>query len=350
MVLCRATIPISDPSQIGDARRQAIRVATESSFGEADCGRVAIVASELATNLARYAVAGEILLQAITVAGRRWIEVLAIDRGPGIPDIGRCLEDGFSTGGTSGTGLGAARRMSTEFDVYSTLPGPATPGGTVVFCRLAETAAISENHKRFSWAVVSRPALHETECGDAWCISERQDGLAVMVVDGLGHGPEAAKAAHEATALFDRDPFAPLPMFFDAAHVRMHGTRGGAVAAAQIDAGSRQLKYVGVGNIAGHLRGAGGEGRRGLFSHNGTVGVQIRKIQQFDYEWPASGLLVMHSDGLQGRWLLEKYPGLAQRHPAVIAGVLYRDFTRGHDDVTVAVVRLSANGAGLSGI
>src|SRR3712207_8978530 len=56
---------------------------------------------------------------------------------------------------------------------------------------------------------------------------------------------------------------------------------------------------------------------RGLFSHNGIVGVQIRKLQQFDYECPEHGLLVMHSDGLQGRWSLESYPGLSQRHPAV---------------------------------
>jgi hypothetical protein len=125
--------------------------------------------------------------------------------------------------------------------------------------------------------------------------------------------------------------------------VRMHGTRGAAMAAAQIDASCGGLKYVGIGNIAGHLHTNHGTPGRGLFSHNGIVGAQIRKLQQFDYDCASGGLLIMHSDGLQTRWRLNSYAGLSERHPAIIAAVLYRDFYRGRDDVTVAVVRLSAS-------
>jgi hypothetical protein len=164
-----------------------------------------------------------------------------------------------------------------------------------------------------------------------------------MLADGLGHGPFAAAAAEEATIVFDRDPFAPLPSIFSAAHIRMQGTRGGAMAAAQIDSSNGEMKYVGVGNIAGHLRGLEGEAKRGLFSHNGTLGAQLHKIQQFDYQCPIPGLLVMHSDGLQSRWSFDCYEGLTQSHPAIISAVLYRDFTRGRDDVTIAVVRVSPN-------
>jgi anti-sigma regulatory factor (Ser/Thr protein kinase) len=330
---CSTMVPISDASQVGEARRQANRIAEEAGFGEADKGKTAIVVSELATNIARYATGGEILMQAVYVGDRRWIDIISVDRGPGIPDVARSLADGFSTGGTSGTGLGAARRMSSEFDIYS-----AQPSGTVIFCRVASQPACLNDRRPFAWAVIGRPAPFETLCGDAWRIAERDDMLALMIVDGLGHGPEAAKAAAEAISVFDRDPFIPLADFFGASHARMHGTRGGALAAAHFDASQRKLKYAGVGNIAGHLHGERG---RGLFSHNGIVGVQIRKVQEFNYEYPASGLVVMHSDGLQSRWSLDLYPGLAQRHPAVIAGVLYRDYTRGRDDVTVAVVRLS---------
>jgi hypothetical protein len=76
-------------------------------------------------------------------------------------------------------------------------------------------------------------------------------------------------------------------------------------------------------------------------SHNGTVGLQVRKIQEVSYPWPADAVLVMHSDGLQSHWRLGQYPGLAQRDAALIAGVLYRDFTRGRDDVSVVVQRTS---------
>jgi hypothetical protein len=83
-------------------------------------------------------------------------------------------------------------------------------------------------------------------------------------------------------------------------------------------------------------------GSRGLFTHNGTVGAQVRKVQEFEYAWPDGGLLVMHSDGLQTRWSMDPYPGLMARHPAVVAGVLYRDFQRGRDDATVLVLRCNS--------
>ena len=59
----------------------------------------------------------------------------------------------------------------------------------------------------------------------------------------------------------------------------------------------------------------------------------------FSYAWPEDGLLVLHSDGLSTSTGLESYPGLAARDPVLIAGVLYRDFSRGRDDATVVVAK-----------
>jgi hypothetical protein len=73
-------------------------------------------------------------------------------------------------------------------------------------------------------------------------------------------------------------------------------------AAVRIDARDCSVKFVGVGNIAAHLRARGDGGGRGLVSHNGIVGGEVRKIQEFSYDCPEDGLLVVHSDGLQGRW------------------------------------------------
>jgi hypothetical protein len=72
---------------------------------------------------------------------------------------------------------------------------------------------------------------------------------------------------------------------------------------------------------------------------NGTVGVQCRAYRLFTYPWPGGGALVMMSDGLKSHWQLGKYHGLLERHPGLIAGVLYRDYSRGTDDTTVLVVR-----------
>jgi anti-sigma regulatory factor (Ser/Thr protein kinase) len=343
MKTSQLVIPVSDPSHVGEVRRRTKDLAGETGLNEAKREQAAIVATELATNLVRHAKAGEVVVGAVGENSHAWIELCSIDRGPGIADIGRSLEDGYSTAGGPGNGLGAIRRLSTEWDLFSQRRRDLTDSGasgTIVFSRIAETAQ-AHSSRHFSWAAISRPAPHEVLCGDAWRIAERGDELTVMIVDGLGHGPEAAKAADEATDVFDRDPFAPLTQFFQNAAVRMQGTRGGAVAAARVDAASRRVTYLGVGNIAGHLRDCREESGRGLVSHNGVVGGPMRKLQEFEYVCPEEGLLVMHSDGLQSRWNLQAYPGLLARHPAVIAAVLFRDFTRGRDDVTVAVVKAS---------
>jgi hypothetical protein len=104
-----------------------------------------------------------------------------------------------------------------------------------------------------------------------------------------------------------------------------------------VDTRAGRVQYSGIGNIAACICGAGPA--RHLVSHNGTAGHDVRKFQQFEYPWPEGALLVMASDGVSTRWDLEAYPGLAARHPAVVAGVLYRDFARGQDDATVVVAR-----------
>ena len=109
------------------------------------------------------------------------------------------------------------------------------------------------------------------------------------------------------------------------AHLALGGSRGAVMAVATLGGGT--LRYAGVGNIAGVI--TGGERGRGLPSQNGTVGLQIRRARPLDYDWPAGGRLFMRSDGLTNRWTLDSYPGLVSRHPAVQAGVLWRDCARG---------------------
>jgi len=332
----QVAIPVSEASQAGEARRVATRMAEAIGFDEKARGEVAIVVTELATNLARHARDGRLRIQALDLPAGRTMEILSIDAGPGMSDVQRCLQDGYSTAGTPGNGLGAVRRLSSVFDVHST-PG----SGTVILSRLrrpsgagASRPAMASASGGYEYAAVSIPAPREQVCGDAWRIAERGGDCAVLVVDGLGHGPLAAEAATQAVAAFDAAPFEEPPVLIDRMHRALSGTRGAALAVARIDAAG--VHYTGIGNISGVL--AGGERSRGLASQNGTVGLQLRKVQTFDYDWPSRGMLVMHSDGISSRWRLDTYPGLAQRHPAIVAGVLWRDFGRGRDDATIVVV------------
>ena len=209
----------------------------------------------------------------------------------------------------------------------------------MIVSRIATSTAPSNV---FAVGAVCLPFPGEEVCGDTWRSVERDQEIAVMVADGLGHGPEAAVAARLAGDAFEGEPFAPPEQFYQLAHRSLNGSRGAALARAVIGS-SGDVQYSGIGNIAGSLVGI--ERSRGLASQNGTVGVQIRShVSTFSHVMPAPGVLLMHSDGITSRWSFDQYPGLLLRHPAVIAGVLSRDFVRGRDDATMLVVSRSRKG------
>lgn len=321
-------LPIEETSQIGHARRMAQLAAHSAGLDEADAGRVAIVATELSTNILKHAGRGDIHLAVVQGNGTRGVEIVAIDRGPGF-NLADCLPDGFSTGGTRGEGLGAVKRQSQVMDMY------ADHRGSVVMARLFPRGAVDADI-RFG---ASHHCLHdEPVSGDGWAIALRDRKIAALVIDGLGHGEAAHKAAVIGVAAWTNaaldDPVTLIAVLDRA----MTSTRGGAVGMARFDAAADTLRYAGIGNIAGSLQSI--DASRGLASHPGIVGVQSRRAQSFDFPQAGGKLLVMHSDGLQSRWNLRDYPGLALRHPAVIAALLHRDFTRGRDDVTVLAIRL----------
>jgi hypothetical protein len=159
----------------------------------------------------------------------------------------------------------------------------------------------------------------------------------LLVADGLGHGPDAHAAAREAVRLFHGSGRPSPAALLEELHAGLRHTRGAAVAVAGIDLGRAVVHYAGLGNIAASILWRGGT--RSLVSHNGIAGHEARRIAEFSYPFPDGALLVLHSDGLTSRWSLDPYPGLAERHPALLAGVLYRDFRRGRDDVAVVVAR-----------
>jgi anti-sigma regulatory factor (Ser/Thr protein kinase) len=308
-------------------------------FDEQDQGRVALVLTEAANNAVLHGGGGEIVLRAFH-GSAPGIEAIIADRGPGIPDIGRALRDGYSTAGTSGGGLGAVKRLSNKFDIYS-----AAGTGTVLLVQVCARAAATttDSTGRLDNGAVCLPRSGETECGDAWAIGRSGDRHVLIVADGLGHGPDAARASRQAITTFHTRLSLPPPDLLGEIHLALRSTRGAAVAVAALDPGKREIRYAGVGNIAGAV--VTGDETRSMVSHNGTVGHEVRKIQEFTYAWPPGALVIMHSDGLQTQWRLDRYPGLTARTPSLIAGLLYRDFTRGRDDVTIAAVREAhANG------
>ena len=322
---------IGELSEVAAARRAGNELARRLGFDEVRTGQVALVITEAATNIVKHAERGEILLRSLEAGGKAGIEIIALDRGPGMANIALRMEDGMSTVGTYGVGMGAIRRLAQEFDVYS-----AEGQGTVLMM-IVWSDGMCTQLRDWQIGAVCLPVAGEDLCGDAWDVGVGEHGVTVCVADGLGHGPDAALASDPAVVLASEKPYLSPTSLMALAHEALRGTRGAAMAIAVIDEQKGQLSFAGVGNIAGCIFTSGA--RRHLMSHNGIVGSNLRKVQEFVHEWEPGAMLLLHSDGIATRWDLDTYSGLQFRHPSLIAAVLYRDFARQRDDAMVVVLR-----------
>jgi anti-sigma regulatory factor (Ser/Thr protein kinase) len=312
---------MDDATQVGAARRVAARLSEFAVLDETMSGQLGLVAVELATNLIKHSTRGRLFLRIEGEGGSAVADVMAIDQGPGM-DLERCFDDGFSTSGTSGTGLGAVRRAATLFDAYS------DARGSVLFARLGT----APGPRRGSIAL---PLKGELESGDQWQFLPTPGGWSVVVADGLGHGPGAARAADVVIEAHREWPAEPARCLA-AAHERSRSTRGSAASVVCYDATEGRLVHAGVGNVAVSLVGL--EDGGGLASQNGTLGGTSPTVRENRADVATRTLVVLHSDGLSSRWSVHGYPGLRSRHPQVVAGVLFRDAGRARDDATVLVI------------
>jgi anti-sigma regulatory factor (Ser/Thr protein kinase) len=327
---------VNDESQVAEARRETTIIAKQQGFDEVDSGRVALVATELATNLVKHARGGEILVGIDEEIGRGAIQIVALDKGRGMANVQACLADGYSSAGTAGNGLGAVIRLSAVVDIVS-WPGV----GTAVLAEVEPGKTRGERARSPStFGAVSVAKLGEDVCGDAWAIDHSGASTTLLVVDGLGHGPGAAEAAVEAVRLFRRFHGHQVATLLDYIHGGLRSTRGAAISIARYDPHSGQIAFGGIGNVAGVLS-SRNELRR-MVAMPGTAGYNVRKIQSFQYPFN-SGLVILCSDGLSTSWTLDRYPNLEAAHPTLIAAVLYRDFGRRRDDTTVLVGKWGAH-------
>ena len=322
---------IGDVSEIAPARRGIGAFAGQLGFSTEDAGRAALVATEIGTNLVKHGGGGELIVKQINDGTRRGIELLGLDKGAGMADVGKCLRDGYSTSGSPGTGLGAMERLSQRFEVFS-----RAGLGTAVLAHLwPDSRQPSAQHLEIGAVVVPKPG--ESCCGDAWCYAERVEGVLVLAVDGLGHGLAASLAANEACRVFETEKHRPAIRIMQSLHEALRPTRGAAATLMEIDWDAGRATSVAVGNVQAAL--VNGAQIKRIAADNGIVGHVISRPRELAHECRPGTVLIVHSDGLTANWHLDRYPGLMQHHPTLIAGVLYRDCTRGRDDALIVVIR-----------
>ncbi|WP_353615067.1 ATP-binding SpoIIE family protein phosphatase [Paracidovorax konjaci] len=338
-----ADFPIDDASRVGEARRFAAHESSAMGWNGTDCGRLSLVVTELATNLHRHARNGRLLIASIPQ--RRQVEVIAMDHGPGIPDLRVVMRDGYSTGGSPGTGLGALRRLADTFDIHSTAQG------TVCVARVDERpleqddgfAAADAAPRSTGTAPAIRigaiclPLRGETVSGDGWAAAIEGERIALCMADGLGHGVEAARASRGALEVFAQGPFSELGGLADRMHLGLQSTRGAAVCSLRWDGAASAVHSASIGNVSARL--VSGLEDRSVPAQHGTVGLHIRRAKEIATAAPAYAMLVMHTDGIETRWHAGAVHPLLGRDPTLVAAVLLRDHHRARDDATVVVVQ-----------
>jgi anti-sigma regulatory factor (Ser/Thr protein kinase) len=329
MEIASTLVTIQEQTDVAEARRRGSERAARLGFDSVTIGRVAIAVTEAATNLLKHAGGGDILIG--PAAGRddhTGLQLIVLDRGSGIPNVAASLRDGFSTSGTPGTGLGAISRSSSTFDLYT-----QSGRGTVIAVTI-----YPEGGQSLGIGGLSVPMPGETECGDGWAVWSAGELTSILMVDGLGHGAQAAAAAEIALVTFRKHAERSAGDVMTWVHQALRSTRGAAVAVAELDHRQNSLRFCGIGNIAATVIASTGETQH-LVSLSGIAGHVMRRVQPFSYTWGRGSLLVMHSDGVGSHWSVSSLNGLASRRPDVIAGVLFRDHRRGHDDASVVVAR-----------
>ena len=327
-------VVVEEASQVSQARREALALARRASLDGATADRLALVVTEAATNLVKHAKAGRMLLAPLAFGAASGVEVITLDRGPGMQSIVASMRDGHSTTGSPGLGLGSMSRLTSNLDIYS------QPGlGTVLRFEVWNAGALPAPAPiAFGAVCVAKPG--EEVPGDGWLVESASGRHLAVVVDGLGHGIQAATAAGAALRVAREHGNAEPAALLTSMHGALRSTRGAAASVATFRPHASSGVFAGIGNVRALVRTA--ETTRNLVSHNGTLGHQVRKFQAFDFAFPPQALFVLHSDGVATHWSLDTYPGLGRHHPGVIAATLYRDYARPRDDATIVVVRNDA--------
>ncbi len=319
---------LDDDSAVGAARRLAVDMAQALQIGQRKIDNLAIIVSELGTNLVKHAEEGVLLVRPARHLDHVGVELLGIDSGPGIADLSAVHQDGHSTTGTLGIGLGAVGRLADCYDVYS------RPGhGTVVVAQLWHGAVPPR-----SWADgMARPLTGESVSGDCFATREDDGRHLAMLCDGLGHGPLAAAAAQAAFGIFHSAPAEHPAALVERLHRGLSHTRGAAVLVVEVDPQAGSARACGLGNVSGVVLTDGD--RRGLVSMPGIAGHGRAVFREFSYPWQEDSLLVMHSDGVTDRWRLDAYPGLQTHSPVLVAATVLRDAGVRRDDACVLAAR-----------
>ncbi len=327
-------LKVIDRSYVSFIKKEIKRLSEQVGFTPYKLAELDIVVAELISNILKHAREGELLVKIIDTPNLQGLELISVDRGPGMANAEVMLTDGASSTNTLGQGLGSIKRLSDVFEIYS-LP----QWGTILLSRMyinkPDVADLKDSPK-INALMIPKPG--ETECGDGWYKIESKRHVRLIALDGLGHGPEAAKAVYHAVKEFKVTGSMSPDDTVQLIHKNIRSTRGAVGMVLHLDKINNSISYVGLGNISARI--IGYEKIKSLMSYNGIIGhSKPNTIKSYVAEWHKNETLIVHSDGLKSRWDLNHLPNIMNHDGSVIAAALYKDFSRNTDDLLIIVTK-----------
>lgn len=323
---------LKDRSYLPVIKKDALKFCQAANFNEKKTAELEIVITEIGTNLIKHAGGGEIIIRLYDTAVGKGVEILSIDSGPGMADPIRMQEDGVSTTNTLGQGLGAIRRLSDQFQLYS-----VPRWGTILLTRLVMPVSKPNGLSRWGVYPIVIPKPGETHCGDLFTYKTNPYFIKVMLADGLGHGILAQQAAEKAELAFQKSAFNTPHQILTDVHHQVKGSRGVVATVGVYDLTQKSWTFSGVGNIASRLTDA--ISSKTYVPFNGIVGVNIPKHLESQSVSSMGRLLILCSDGISSRWDIGKHSSAFRCDQSILSAIIYKDYARHSDDTSVVVVK-----------
>jgi hypothetical protein len=244
--------------------------------------------------------------------------------------------DGVSTKNTLGHGLGAMKRLSDVFQVFS-----QKDWGTIVLIRVfTEELPHFIKQPKAEVRSILLPKPGEKECGDGFFSLITEKHYKLFLGDGLGHGPEAAKAVTKAGEAFlaceETEPTEIIRFI----NQEVKKTRGLVGTVAVFNVESLVWRLCGVGNISTKINSP--SQAKSYSAYNGIIGLNVPNTlnaQEVPYE--KGQYLIMCSDGLKSRWDTLKYPSLVRHDLSILNAFLIKDYARLTDDMSAAACKIN---------
>lgn len=344
------SIPIDNEADIGICRRKGVSLAKQMGFDEVKSGEIAILISELVTNVLKHGGGrGKIVIcQMEDNENKKAIEVWCCDSGNGIPNFQKALQDGYTGKNSLGIGLGAIRRLSDELEINPMSSQTFKENyfsGNIVYKHCIRSLKwmpikswVGLNNNLVTGAA-SRCHPGEQLNGDAYLINHISPNIIVVaVIDGLGHGKEANLASELAKEQIILKSDLPLDSLMKHVHNSVRGTRGTTIGLASINTETNKLYFSGIGNIESFLMTE--NGKKTLLSFGGIMGHNMRTPRVFEFDFKPGNTLCMYSDGITTRWRHEDLDW--NEPPQKNAEFILNNYSRLNDDATVLIIRYAS--------